>query len=127
MTRRDFYRNRSNNAKNTNKNVCVLAVASVLRVDSTVHYLHTWEDLLRATRNSFTVRSRFSQVKGKSIGAARAKMAAIAAKEDQQVLGFLVGIEGHVLFCDAEGRTVVDTDPRKRDRRKVTELAVVMK
>ena len=39
------------------------------------------------------------------------------SKGDAQL--YIVQVEKHVLLLNAEGITVIDTDPRKRDRRKV--------
>ena len=124
MTVRRQYREGSNNPRNTNKNVCGLMVASVLGVSNTVHYLHTIQDLVRAARTRFTVRSRLSKLgKGKSVGAVRAKMIKMA--QEERALGFILRVDGHVLFVDHNGKTVVDTDPRKRDRRKITHAFIV--
>ena len=125
MKQRERFRATSNNRANTNKNTCVLAVATALGVSNNVHYLHTMEDIVRATRTRYTSRSRLSKLnKNKSIGNARKKMAQIS---DTNTIGFLIGIEGHVLLADANGQTIVDTAPRKRDRRKVTELFIIQR
>ena len=55
--KRDFLRNRSNNTRNRNKNVCGLAVASALGVQNATRYLHTWGDLQRAIRTAWSFRS----------------------------------------------------------------------
>lgn len=126
MTRRQNFRNTSNNVVNRNKNICGLAVAEVLGVASTVHYLHTISDVVRAARNRFTVRSRLSAVgKGKTVGQARAKFQKIAQEEGAKF--FIVRVDGHVILVNHEGLTVVDTDPRKRDRRKITHCFAVFK
>lgn len=126
MTRRQKFRDTSNNEANKNKNVCSLAVAEVLGVANTVHYLHTISDIVRAARNRFTVRSRLSAVgKGKTVGQARDKFQKIAQEEN--ALFFIVRVDGHVILLNSEGLTVCDTDPRKRDRRKVTHAFAVFK
>ncbi len=125
MTNRAKYRSTSNNTANANKNICGLAVATALGVANNVNYLHTMDDIVRAARTKYTTRSRLSKLgKSKSIGKARTKMAQIA---DENTIGFLIGIKGHVLLADAEGKTIVDTAPRKRDRRAVTELYIIQK
>lgn len=125
MKIRAKYRSTSNNATNANKNICGLAVATALGVANNVNYLHTMDDIVRASRTKYTTRSRLSKLgKSKSIGKARAKMAAMS---DENTVGFLIGIAGHVLLADAQGKTIVDTDSRKRDRRAVTELFIIQK
>jgi hypothetical protein len=123
MNRREFQRSMSNNSSNTNKNICGLRVAEHLQVADSVPYLHTIEDLVRAGRTKYTVRSRYSKVSKLSVGGARAKLVEIG--KEVNAIGFIVNVRGHVLFLNSEGRTVVDTAPRKRDARKMYSCYVV--
>ena len=123
-TNRTQSRKKSNNPQNTNKNVCGLQVAKYLGVGEKTRYLHNMNDLVYATRKAYTVRSRGSQVNGKSVGKMRSKLAQIAL-EVKGVKGFIVRVAGHVLFISPEGKTIVDTDPRKRDARKITHCYIV--
>lgn len=107
----------SNNPDNTNKNICALEVAKYLCVHNTVHYLHTINDLVRAARNKYIVRSRKSLLAKGTIGKTRK---AIEAKGD--ALFYIAHVKGHVLLLNREGRTIVDTAPRKKDKRKVYNL-----
>jgi hypothetical protein len=125
MTARARQRAKSNNSNNTNKNICALKVAQALGVHDDTRYLHNVNDIVYAARKAYTVRSRGSNVKGKTVGASRAKLIDLAAKHN--TVGFLVMVAGHVLLIDKEGRTVVDTDPRKRDKRKITHCYIVYK
>lgn len=115
----------SNNPANPNQNVCAYAVARVLLVDDEVRYLHTWGDMLRAVRKLWSMRSVASVVgatKGdKSVGAVRADLVKHAAKHGD-VSSYVVRVEGHVLLIGRDGKTMVDTAPRKRDRRKVLDV-----
>lgn len=106
----------SNNKNNNLKNICALAVAKHLNVDHTVHYLHTINDLVRASRNRYLVRSRKSTFRGKTVGAIRREI----FKVDCHYL--IVRVEGHVLLLDKNGNTIVDTAPRKKDKRKITHI-----
>ena len=112
MTRNEL-KAASNNAENSNQNICAMMVAKALGVANEVRYLHTIGDLKRAAGKRFSVRSVKSKVKSDTAGGARKRMADIPAK------AFIVWVPGHVLLMDAEGSTIVDTDPRKRDRRKL--------
>lgn len=125
MTRRQWLRTASNNPVNPNKNICVLAVAKALGADNETRYLHTYEDLVRALRTRYIVRSRTSNVKGKTVGKAREKLASLA--DDVNAIGFIVRVQGHVMLLDSQGKTIVDTDPRKRDKRKVLNAYVIYK
>lgn len=85
---------------------------------------NVWPDTLR--RNGYAVRSRMSKVgKGKTVGGIRATLAKVADAEPE-ILAFVVRVEAHVLIVDRTGRTIVDTDPRKRDTRKVLGVMAVM-
>jgi len=78
---------------------------------------NVWADTLR--RNGFAVRSRASKVKhGSTAGSIRNTLAKVAADEPR-IEAFVVRVSGHVLLMDRLGRTIVDTAPRKRDRRSV--------
>jgi hypothetical protein len=121
---RDRHRAISNNPADTNKNQCGLAVTKSLGVDGNVRFIHTWSDILRAIRTAHLARSRRSRLpKRCSVGQARKRLARLAA--DERPSHFVVGVECHVLLLGGDGRTIVDTDPRKRDRRQVQELVAV--
>lgn len=84
---------------------------------------NVWMHTLR--RAGFGVRSRFSKLpKNATVGGIRQKVAAIAAAEPTAI-GFIVRVDGHVLVMDHYGSTVVDTAPRKADRRKVLGFVAV--
>lgn len=112
----------SNNKHNPNQNICALAVARALGVNDNVRYLHVMEDLVRAARTKYTVRSRKSLLKADTVGALRKEI-----QEKIDALAFIVRVDGHVILLDCNGNTVVDTDPRKRDKRKVTHVYAVWK
>lgn len=117
-------RKESNNASNTNKNVCALAVARLLCCDQQTRYLHNWSDLQRAIRSLWSMRSVKSYVKAKpdsTVGSLRKAMHDYATKE-QHLIAYVIRVEGHVLMIDRNGKTLVDTAPRKRDRRKVLDI-----
>jgi hypothetical protein len=110
-------RRQSNNSVNPNKNICVLACAKFLKVDENVRYFHYLKDLVRAARMNYTVRSRKSTLATATVGGSR-KL--IKSKGDAKF--YIVRIHRHVLLLDSKGNTIVDTDPRKRDCRKLTHI-----
>ena len=122
---RDTAKAESNNEENANQNICAQAVARALGNS---------DDLVRAARTvGFQVRSRKSSLKKNStVGAARKTIQKLAAKENQkpifcaaQPVAYIVRVEGHALLMDNDGNTIVDTDPRKADRRKITHFYAV--
>jgi len=111
---RQASRARSNNAENPNKNICAFRVARMLGVDQEVRYLHTIEDLKRAARSRFSIRSVKSMAKADTVGAARQNL-----NGQNGAIGYIVWVQGHVLLLGSQGETIIDTDPRKKDRRKI--------
>jgi hypothetical protein len=109
---RDQLRKESNNRANPNKNKCALAVARTLGVDNEVRYLHTMTDLKRAISKQYSLRSVKSMVKSDTVGGARKNL-------DGRAFAYVVMVDEHVLLLSRIGRTVVDTSPRRRDRRKI--------
>jgi len=109
---RDKLRSQSNNRDNPNKNRCALEVARILGVDNEVRYLHTLDDLKRAVSKRFSMRSVKSMVKSDTVGGARKNL-------DGRAFAYVVMVDEHVLLLNREGQTVIDTDPRLRDKRKL--------
>ena len=86
-------------------------------------YMPQMTALLR--KNGWSARSRKSKLrKGESVGAAR-KLIAQHTWGDPPGTSYLVGVPSHVLVINYDGETVVDTDPRVRDRRKVSHIYAV--
>jgi len=87
---------------------------------------NVWDATLR--RSGFSVRSRFSKLKAneRSVGGSRRKLAEVARNEPD-LLAFVVRVKGHVLVMDRNGKTVVDTAPRNRDHRKLLKVVAVFK
>ena len=84
---------------------------------------NVFRDTLR--RHGFAVRSRKSKLGSiKTVGAARARIAEIA-KDEPQVLAFMVTLKNHVLVIDTNGETVVDTAPRIKDKRQIVAIDAV--
>ena len=127
MTKRERYRRGSNNKANTNQNICTQSVCEFFGCAQGARYLHTASDVVSAIRKQFTVRSRFSKVKGKTVGGARRKIAQSTEREptNHLVMGYIATVPGHVLLLDGSGKTIVDTAARKSDRRKLDGLWVV--
>lgn len=119
--KRDMHRATSNNSRNRNKNVCGLAVATALGVQNATRYLHTWGDLQRAIRTTWSFRSVKSALRVKpnetSVGAMR--KAIRNHNPEGTLMSYVVMVEGHVLMLNSDGTTAIDTAPRKRDCRKV--------
>ena len=128
---RDYYRNKSNNPSNPNKNICCLAVTDVYKVSDKVNYLQTIDDIVRALRTTYTVRSRKSALRVTTVGKARAKIAHMASTEkDGIVVGYLLRVitnkGGHSIILGQEGQTLIDTLEQKSDRRRITHCYVIL-
>ena len=106
------------------KTVCTTAVLAFLGVEpSSFHYSDRRRDVERLLRaNGFSVRSRMSSVpkRARTVGALRTWLA--SQSEDGL---FYVSVPGHAMLLDRHGNTVVDTDPRQRDRRRVVAISLV--
>jgi hypothetical protein len=121
---RATFRTDSNNPDNPNKNICCLAVAYAFGVADRVRYLHTMNDVKRALRCGYSVRSVKNRVttavrKGKSDGTLDGVRAIVKRRfeTDDTALAILVETsdpitnEGHVLVLGKDGSTLVDTAP----------------
>jgi hypothetical protein len=115
------------------KTVCVSAVLTALGVPlNSFHYTGKIGDGKRSAilnRNGFACRSRLSKVgKNTSIGQARKKITKL--NEGSNVKYMIVvsyGRSAHLMLLDHEGKTLVDTDPRKVDKRRIQEIHAVFK
>lgn len=117
---RDLYRSRSNNSRNTNKNICVLSVARALGVSEDTRYLHTMEDLTYAIRKRWSCRSVKTALKVKPLKTTVAQaVKQMRTHEAEGLVGYVVGVPGHVLLMNKHGDVEVDTAPRKADRRRI--------
>ena len=109
------------------KTVCTSHVLAAFGIDaSAYHYSGKLAQrcaILR--RHGFSARSRLSRLpKNCSVGAARERIAA-QAWGDPPGTRYMIRVKGHALLLDATGRTIVDTAPRKRDRRKIIDIRAV--
>ena len=128
---RQSLKDRSNNKENPNKNWCGLTVAKALGVADATLYLHTWSDLARAIRTCWSFRSVKTTFKVKpyqtTVGAVRVRInrkynMGINRPLTTDPTAYVVMVERHVLLLDMEGNTIIDTDPRKRDARKIHKI-----
>ena len=84
---------------------------------------NTWVDVLR--RNGFAVRSRRSRLpRSCSVGKARERLAGM---DDGPRTVYAVVVPSHVLLLSRDGRTLIDTAPRKRDRRQVCKVYAIFR
>lgn len=113
------------------KGVCVSAVLAFFGI-APDQYKYTWskkrgnnyDAILR--RFGYSVRSRNSAFKkAKTVGQLRSLVRNYDKHEP--CVYYMVSVRGHVLLMDTGGRTVVDTAPRKNDRRSVVKVRAVFK
>jgi len=110
------------------KTVCTSAVLDHFGVSpDQYHYSSCSDDIKRILRRfGYSVRSRKSAVGYKpgkmSIGQLRK---ALKKTDGSKHTRYYVGVRGHAMVLSGDGRTVVDTDPRKRDMRIVNHVSIV--
>ena len=156
MSYRENQISESNNPDNPNQNMCAQAVAKWLGVAEKVRYLHNVDDLVRAARTKFTVRSRLSEAKkllpkkkltvsqfrkiaqdisDKAYGGEVRKAEYYCPDNHKNWIqetrtcydpaAFILRTPNHAIGLDSTGKVVVDTNPRKSDRRTVTHVYMV--
>ena len=109
-------------ANGRGKNVCTSAVLAYFNIDPSEYrqcqHLHDVKRILNAW--GYSCRSRASQLpKGATVGQARAWVRSKRSGAREWTDSYAVVVKGHILLLGHDGHTVVDTDPRKVDRRKV--------
>ena len=108
---------------------CAGATLRFFGVDGVTWNNRTQKNVFRDTlrRNGFSVRSRKSKLgKIKTVGAARAKIVEIA-KDEPDVIAFMVTVKAHVLVVGTDGKTIVDTSPRAKDKRQIMAIDAVFR
>ena len=119
----------SNNSDNPNQNVCAMMVAKACGVADNVRYLHTWGDLKRAMQTRWSFRSRKSSFKANTVSQYRKAIKATNPADRPQrgePKGYVLMVKGHVLLMNHQGDVIVDTSPRKADRREVVAFYGIM-
>ena len=112
------------------KTGCTQAVlASFGIAQSEYHYAEnsaTVKQVLR--RKGFSVRSRITVFKVKPGKTTIGKLRTAIKKADGNAKNkYYVGVIGHAMVLNGAGQTVVDTDSRIRDCRKVRHISIVQK
>jgi hypothetical protein len=122
---REKRRNELSYCADPNKSICASAVSDWFGVTNVQRYMSTISDLVKAVRTEYTVRSRGSLVKYKTIGAARSILEKNTKNKDLGAIGYIIRVANHVILLNRFGQTLIDTDPRKRDRRTITHCYIV--
>ena len=116
-------RSESNNQNNPNKNICTSYVASMFGVENATRYLQTTNDVVRALRTKYKVRSCKSEYgvqKGLTVAALKNKM----RKGDT----LLITVDCHILaLCLKSNGDFITIDTDINNRRKVTCLYRITK
>jgi len=111
------------------KGVCVSKCLGYLGITPDLYH-STWtkktgNDATNAIlrRFGFAVRSRKSYIaKNSTVGGIRKS---IKKLNDPKDTVYFVTVRGHLLALDRNGKTVIDTAPRKNDRRRVVDIKAV--
>jgi hypothetical protein len=112
------------------KTVCVSSVLHALGIPvnsyhstSTLKNINAYESIIR--RNGYALRSRNSHMRpANTVGSIRKKIRELTDPENAM---YLVRLKDHVLLLDRTGKTIVDTDSRIRDKRKVVRVQAIWK
>ena len=123
-----IHRRHSDGRYSSSKTVCVTAVLTALGIPidrfqstSTAKNVDAYEGVIR--RNGFALRSRKSAAGPReTVGGVRSKIAKFG---DPVGTVYLIRVTAHVLLLDRDGKTIVDTDPRKRDRRTIGKIHAI--
>lgn len=111
------------------KTVCTSHVLAAFGIcSSTYHYSGQFAQraaILR--RNGYAVRSRMSRLgKRKTVGAARSIIPFMGDPPGSRYeLVLVYGDSRHAILLDQQGKTIVDTDPREADRRRVVAIHAI--
>lgn len=119
--------NNRNSQRTLESTPCATAALAYFGVQGVTYNNRTkrnvWQDTLR--RAGFKVRSRASKLpRNATVGGIRERVASIAASEPG-IRAFVVRVPGHVIVVNRAGDTVVDTDTRTRDRRRVCGIVAI--
>lgn len=107
------------------RTVCTSACLAHLGIPpEKYNYSSKWGDMERIMRNNgYAVRSRRSKVpSGTTVGGARKYLAKL---NDPPGTVYYVSVPGHAMLLDGDGETIVDTAPRRRDRRTLLRVYAV--
>lgn len=116
----------SNNTCDPNKNLCTLEVARGFAVENTVKYLHTYEDLLKAMRKKWKLKSSKTLLKfttGKTSTTELRKL--IVKNGDPDALAYVVYVKGHIMAMNKVGVDYVDTSPKETKDKHVQKVWAV--
>ncbi len=111
------------------KTVCTSHVLAAFGIcSSSYHYSGQFAQraaILR--RNGYAVRSRMSKMgKRKTVGVARTRIPTMGDPPGTRYeLVLVYGDSRHAILLDQQGETIVDTDPREADRRRVVAIHAI--
>jgi hypothetical protein len=125
----------SNNKTDSNKNICVLAIAKHLGVDQMSTYFHNSLDLIDATKTLHDVSNIIEPVRV-CVGNLPNLIQFVKIAEIKPLIGAIVHVHKHVILVDSDGYALVDTNPWdkallwpffQKDRRKVLGVTLIFK
>lgn len=116
----------SNNSCDPNKNICTLEVARGFGVANNVRYLHTYEDLLRAMRKQWKLKSVKTLLKFRSGSTSTTELRNLIVNNgDPKALAYIVYVKGHIMAINKVGVDYVDTSPEETKTKPVQKVWVV--
>ena len=112
---REEERKYSSNHQNPNKNTCCLAITDYFETSDLCKYLHTLGDLILSISKKHSVYRLHNLVDNLIVENARKKL----LFNNNNVKGYILSLDDHVILLDEIGNTVVDTDKKNYDSRKI--------
>lgn len=114
-------------ASGRRKTICTSAVLAHFGIaPNRYHYCQDREDVKRILRaNGWAVRSRMSRLPKSVKTVARLRRWLAEGNGGHGGGAYYVGVPGHAILIGLTGQVLVDTNPRKSDRRPIVHLSVV--
>jgi hypothetical protein len=116
----------SSDPNDPNKSICCKAVTDYFKTTNLCTYLHNSGDIVYSIAKKYNVADKDYLVKGMTVEAAREVLRKNSLKEKRKVKGYFIIVKDHALLLNEKGETIVDTDPRKIDYRKIEACNIVV-
>ena len=112
----------SSDPNDPNKSVCCKAVTDYFKTTKLTKYLHTSGDIVVSIAKKHNVEDKDKLVAGLTVEQARENFKWNSKREKNKVKGYFITVEKHAMLLDANGETIVDTDPQDGEDNRIIEL-----
>lgn len=104
-----------------NKSICCSAVTDHFGTTKLTTYLHNSGDIVASIAKKHNVADRDILVKGLTVESSRIVLKNNSLRELVNVKGYFIVVEDHAMLLDANGKTIVDTDPQEGNDNRIIE------